>query len=76
MAEIIVDEGRGKMFCAIYMSNGPIGREVLSKQLPFVHRMPCGETYKLKAIEDLPQEDLPCPCGDKGHWFVKYMEEK
>jgi hypothetical protein len=38
--------------------------------------MPCGETYKLKAIEDLPQEDLPCPCGDKGHWFVKYMEEK
>jgi hypothetical protein len=76
MAEIIVDEGRGKMFCAIYMSNGPIGRGVLEKSLPFVCRMPCGETYTLDRIEDLPQDDLPCSCGNPEHWFVKYMEEK
>lgn len=76
MAEIIVGMGKAKINCAIHMSNGPIGRGVLEKSLPFVHRMPCGEIYALDRIDDLPQDDLPCPCGDKSHWFVKYMEEK
>lgn len=76
MVEIMIDGGKSKIVCAIHMRNEPVGRGVLEKQLPFSYRMPCGETYALEAIEDLPEEDLPCPCGDKSHWFVKYVEEK
>ena len=76
MADIMIDGGKSKMVCAIHMSNGPIGRGILEKRLPFVHKMPCKEIYVIEAIEDLPKEDLPCPCGDKTHWFVKYTEEK
>jgi hypothetical protein len=76
MADIMIDGGKSKIVCAIHMRNEPVGRGVLEKNLPFEYRMPCGWSYRLKAIEDLPKEDLPCPCGNPEHWFVKYTEEK
>lgn len=38
--------------------------------------MPCGEFLILKtpkAIMDLPICDIPCPCGDKTHWLVRFV---
>ncbi len=37
--------------------------------------MPCGsymEFSKPQNIMDLPIEDVPCGCGDKTHWFIKF----
>ncbi len=37
--------------------------------------MPCGQSMTLATPEDimnLPIEDIPCSCGDKSHWFVKF----
>jgi hypothetical protein len=46
----------------------------LSKRLPFAVTLPCGSTYTLERIEDLPNYDVECPCGNPAHWFVKYSE--
>ena len=32
---------------------------------------PCGETVQY-AINELPTEDTPMPCGNPSHWVVKY----
>jgi hypothetical protein len=32
--------------------------------------MPCGE---ICAIQELPTEDIHCPCGNPSHFFVKYI---
>jgi len=34
--------------------------------------MPCGVIVKYKSIEEIPDEDISCPCGDPNHWLVKY----
>ncbi len=34
--------------------------------------MPCGTTVIFQTINDLPDKSVPCPCGDKEHWAVKY----
>jgi hypothetical protein len=33
--------------------------------------LPCGNRYVLKLGDRLPTEDIPCPCGNPLHWFVK-----
>ena len=35
-------------------------------------KMPCGNKIALK---QLPDNDIPCPCGNSNHWFVKYEKE-
>ncbi len=72
MAEIIVDGGRKKMHVAMMFQGGPEAIRVIQQYLPFKYKMPCGHTYELTDIDDLPAGDLPCPCGDPEHWFVKY----
>lgn len=32
----------------------------------------CGETLHCKTIDDLPRYDVPCTCGNKSHWLIKY----
>ena len=37
--------------------------------------MPCGSVKSFrnpKDIMDLPIEDIPCGCGDKSYWFVRF----
>jgi hypothetical protein len=41
--------------------------------LPFSCILPCGNEYSVESIDDLPKADLPCPCGNPNHWFVKYQ---
>ncbi len=37
--------------------------------------MPCGNEKEFTSEADIPFEDLPCPCGRKDHFFVKYSLE-
>ena len=35
-------------------------------------RMPCGNEKEFVSHDDIPFGALPCPCGRKDHFFVKY----
>jgi len=41
----------------------------------FCISMPCGNEKEFKTYADIPFEDLPCCCGRKDHFFVKYSLE-
>lgn len=46
----------------------------MSPSAPFITiTMPCGQEIKYKTWEDIPDEDVPCPCGDKKHFFVRHV---
>ncbi len=41
---------------------------------PFVTiNMPCGQVLTYQTFEDIPTEDVPCPCGDSNHIAVHYV---
>jgi len=45
---------------------------------PYIIKMPCGAVQRIKEgwqVVRLPIEDIPCPCGDKTHWFVRFEVE-
>ena len=38
---------------------------------------PCGGGVTLyKTIDDVPEIDVPCPCGNPNHWIVKIIKEE
>ncbi len=37
-------------------------------------KMPCGSTIVYPDIDDVPMENIPCPCGDTTHWLVRYED--
>lgn len=42
----------------------------------YIVHMPCNsflEFHSPQSILDLPIEDIPCHCGDKSHWFVRFV---
>lgn len=43
--------------------------------MPFTITSPCGNSITYPDIDDIPMADVPCPCGNPNHWFVKYTEE-
>ena len=38
----------------------------------FCITMPCGKSQEFRTAEDIPFDDLPCPCGNPEHWLIKY----
>ncbi len=46
------------------------------KGFPVTITMPCGKsaTFSRDNILNLPEVDIPCPCGDLTHWMVKFEE--
>lgn len=36
--------------------------------------MSCGNSVSYQTFDDIPEVDVPCPCGDKSHWFIRYMD--
>jgi hypothetical protein len=34
--------------------------------------MPCGKTVAYRTAKDVPDESVPCTCGNRNHWFLKY----
>lgn len=66
-------------YTGIYFSSDTREGLAQAKQaalLPFSFTLPCGNTYSVDSVEQLPQDNLPCPCGDPKHWFVRYEVEK
>ena len=37
--------------------------------------MPCGYSQVFREYEDIPYEDLPCPCGQEGRYLIRYKKE-
>jgi len=36
--------------------------------------MPCGQHLKYRTPDDIPDHDVPCPCGDPTHWMIRYRD--
>lgn len=34
--------------------------------------MPCDTRITYRTFNEIPKEDVPCPCGNPKHWIVKY----
>ena len=43
--------------------------------LPFSYKMPCGNTFTITDILQIPEYEVPCPCGNPKHWLIKHGEE-
>ena len=39
-----------------------------------VIELDCGNAVDYKTFDDIPNEDVPCPCGNPKHWFIRYMD--
>ena len=37
---------------------------------------PCGGKAMFKTWDDIPNESVPCPCGDPIHWLIKYEDRR
>jgi len=35
---------------------------------------PCGGHATYKTWADIPDHDVPCPCGDPTHWLIRYRD--
>ena len=35
---------------------------------------PCGSTVSYKTYDDIPETDVPCPCGNPKHWLIRYLD--
>ena len=34
----------------------------------------CGSTVNYKTFDDIPSQDVPCPCGNPNHWMIRYRD--
>ena len=41
----------------------------------FAISMPCGYEKQFQQGQDIPLEDLPCPCGRKDRYLIRYGKE-
>lgn len=64
---------------------GVLGKELLIKEESalayretnpdkplLIIEMPCGSRIEYWAYSDIPEVDVPCPCGNPNHWLIKY----
>ena len=40
-----------------------------------VIKLSCGHQVVYKTEDDIPDHDVPCPCGDPRHWMIRYRQE-
>ena len=36
--------------------------------------MPCNHSVVYETSADIPDSDVPCPCGKPDHWFIQYSD--
>ena len=36
---------------------------------------PCGSEVSYRTFDDIPDHDVPCPCGDPKHWIIRYQND-
>ena len=71
-------------FCGLLITpeEGETAREVLERSVTFAEPdqypvinleiiAPCGNTVTYKTLDDIPDHDVPCLCGNPDHWFIK-----
>ncbi len=34
----------------------------------------CDKKVDYATVDDIPDVDVPCPCGDEAHYMIKYVE--
>ncbi len=52
------------------------GSTRLREFFPLRTELPCGNVAEYQTLDDVPMTDVPCPCGDPAHWFVRYIYQK
>ena len=53
------------------------GRQIILGRIQsyaFEITMPCGYSKKFEEHSDIPLGELPCPCGQKGHYLIRYTK--
>ncbi len=48
-------------------------RDLQWKDFPQIVLMPCGKKFKFNSADEVPKQDVKCPCGHPDHWIVKYF---
>lgn len=44
-----------------------------SRDIPYLTiEAPCGNVCIFVTLDDIPDESVPCPCGNPKHWMIKY----
>lgn len=68
MKQVLVDYIKGfvKGWASCYRFDR--GKSVLLIELD------CGNSVNYKTFDDIPNEDVPCPCGSPKHWFIQYRD--
>ncbi len=70
LKQILVDAMDGKITDARYVSiDLPKPDVYLSLVIE-----PCGGSVQYATPDDIPEESVPCPCGDKTHWMIHYLD--
>ncbi len=70
---VVVKPQSNQMHCALLLR--PFCPETVAGLLPytpFTYEMPCGNVFTVESILDIPEHEVPCLCGDPGHWFIKH----
>jgi len=39
---------------------------------PITVNMGCGTQHVFRNFDDIPEDSMPCPCGDPGHWLFRF----
>ena len=42
----------------------------------FEHTFSCGNKITYNSVIEIPDESMPCKCGNKDHWFIYYADEE
>lgn len=51
-------------------------KAALESSWPVIVRMPCGNSQRFDDFVCLPNEDIPCPCGNPNHYIVKFEDNR
>jgi len=63
---------RGNLGSALRKADLELVRQAVEQTLPLTIIMPCGASISARTFDEIPDHDVPCPCGDPTHWLVKH----
>jgi len=62
----------------LQVPEGKTGKETFIKgfgdKLPMILTRACGGRHLITSVNEVPEESLPCTCGDPEHFFIKYQD--
>lgn len=73
LPEIPIDQAKKEWKEVILAAVKGQGKETIPGA-PFITiTMPCGSHIEYQNFEDIPDEDVPCDCGNPKHWFIQHV---